>query len=324
MQEQVLTMLAEAGEEGRRYLSGGYIAKELGITRAAVWKYIEAIRADGGIVRAAPRLGYHLVNLDDLLQAGAVSVATSVVGQSYTYLPRVDSTNSEAKRRVRAGCPEGLVVVADNQKAGRGRMGRGWLSVPGKGLYFSVVLFPKHLPMNKVALLTPLTAVAVCRAIIDMTGLPVALKWPNDLFLKGQKVGGILLEAGGEADSVRYAIIGIGINVNLTQDDIPSDLAQIATSLYLSGGSKVARRKLLQKVLSSLDTYYVQSVNEGPESFLSEYRRLCLTLGRPIKFVWQNHTWSGVAQGINDDGGLIVKLDNQETLVLRSGDVHCL
>ena len=221
-----------------------------------------------------------------------MSVATSVVGQSYTYLPRVDSTNSEAKRRVRAGCPEGLVVVADNQKAGRGRMGRGWLSVPGKGLYFSVVLFPKHLPMNKVALLTPLTAVAVCRAIIDMTGLPVALKWPNDLFLKGQKVGGILLEAGGEADSVKYAIIGIGINVNLTQDDIPSDLAQIATSLYLSGGSKVARRKLLQKVLSSLDTYYVQSVNEGPESFLSEYRRLCLTLGRPIKFVWQNHTWS--------------------------------
>ncbi len=324
MQEQIVAVLARASEEGQRYVSGGLMAKELGITRAAVWKYIESIRQDGAKVLAAPRLGYRLANLENVLQAGAVQMTTSIVGRSYIYLPEVDSTNSEAKRRMRSGCRDGLVIVAENQTAGRGRMGRKWHSVPGKGLYFSVVLFPERLPINRASLLVPLTAVAVCKAIINAIDLPVVLKWPNDLLYQGQKLGGILLEAGGEADSVKYAILGIGINANLVEEDIPPELSTIVTSISLAQGKPVGRRTLLQEILTSLDAYYNKFFQQGSEAFLDEYRDLCWTLGKPIKFLWQDQTWSGIAQGIESDGGLRVQLENEDILVLRSGDVHCI
>lgn len=326
MQEQIVALLTEASNEGPCYISGGDIAKELGVTRTAVWKYIESIRKEGGIIEAMPRHGYRLVNPEDLLLAGAVEVKTEAIGKEYVYLPEADSTNIEAKRRLRqqGSLADGLVVVADHQTTGKGRMGRKWHSVPGKGLYFSVVIFPQALPMSKASLLTPLTAVAVCRALVKFTGLPIELKWPNDLMLNGRKLGGILLEASGETDRLRYAVIGIGINVNLTKQDVPDSLADIATSLYLEGGKLVPRRYLLQEVLGFLDTQYREFLTLGSGPMLTEYRRLCSTLGQKIRFMWQDEIWSGLAIGINSDGGLMVETDSNELLILRSGDVHCL
>lgn len=326
MQEQIVALLTQANKEGFRYISGGDIAKELGVTRAAIWKYIESIRKEGGIIEAVPRHGYHLVNPEDLLLAGAVEVKTETIGTKYVYLSEADSTNSEAKRRLRqqGSLADGLVVVADCQTAGKGRMGRGWHSVPGKGIYFSVVLFPEDLPMSKASLLTPLTAVAVYEALVKVTGLPIELKWPNDLMLRGRKLGGILLEASGETDRLRYAVIGIGINVNLTKQDIPDILSDIATSIYIEGGKTVPRRHLLQEMLGFLDTQYGKFLTCGPEPMLTEYRRLCSTLGQRIRFIWRDETYSGLAIGIHSDGGLMVQTDSGESLILRSGDVHCL
>ncbi|NMB13427.1 MAG: biotin--[acetyl-CoA-carboxylase] ligase [Firmicutes bacterium] len=324
MQKQIVATLIRASEPGLRYVSGGDMARELGITRAAIWKYMESIREDGGIVQAVPGRGYRLANPEDVLLAGAVQTDTSIVGREYVFLPEVDSTNSEAKRRIRAGCLDGLVVVAEHQTAGRGRMGRIWHSVPGKSLCMSVALFPEDLPISQAPLLTPLTAVAVYRAIVKVTGLPVELKWPNDLLIGGRKLGGILLEASGETDRLRYAIIGIGINVNSSQEDIPTALADIATSLGIAGNKPVARRHLLQEVLVCLDTYYGNYLKFGPGPIIAKYRELCSTLGQRIRFAWQARTWSGLATEINPDGGLVVRTDSNDTLILRSGDVHCL
>lgn len=326
MQEQIVALLTEASKEGPRYISGGDIAKELGVTRAAIWKYIESIRKEGGIIEAVPRHGYRLVNSEDLLLAGAVEVKTETIGREYVYLPEADSTNSEAKRRLRqqGSLADGLVVVAGCQTAGKGRMGRAWHSVPGKGIYLSVVLFPEDLPMSKASLLTPLTALAVYEALVKVTGLPIELKWPNDLMLNGRKLGGILLEASGEPDRLRYAVIGIGINVNLTEQDMPDTLSDIATSLYIEGGKLVPRRYLLQEVLRFLDTHYRGFVTLGSEPMLAEYRGLCSTLGKKIRFAWHDETYSGLATGIHSDGGLVVEIDSGKSLILRSGDVHCL
>lgn len=317
-------MLIRASEKGQHYVSGGDMAKELGISRAAVWKYIESIRKDGGKVQAAPRRGYRLANPGDLLLEGAVQVETATIGRDYVYLSQVDSTNSEARRCIRAGCRDGLVIVGEDQTAGRGRMGRSWYSVPGKNLCFSVVLFPEGLPINQASLLTPLTAMAVYEAIVKVTGLPVELKWPNDLMLGGRKLGGILLEAGGETDRLRYAVIGVGINVNLAEVEIPDILADIATSLYLAGSKLVPRRYLLQEILISLDAYYEKHLTYGPGPMMAEYRRLCSTLGQRIEFLWQGQTMSGLATAIEADGGLVVRTSSNNTLILRSGDVHCL
>lgn len=323
MQEQIVSMLIKASDYGQRYVSGADMAKALGITRAAVWKYIEAIREDGAEVMATSRLGYRLADPDDVLLAGAVQPNTQIIGSSYEYLGEIDSTNSEAKRRIRSGCQDGLVILAENQTAGRGRMGRKWLSLPGKGLYFSVVLFPVHLSIEQAVLLVPLTAVGVCRALEEF-GIKIDLKWPNDLLYEGRKLGGILLEISGEADRVRYAILGIGINVNLTKEDVPPELADVITSLAMIKGKRVGRRLLLEQMLTSLDDHYGRFTRGGPKTFIDEYRSLCWTLGRSIRFEWQGKILGGFAQEVEADGALRVRLENGDTLLLRSGDVHCV
>jgi BirA family biotin operon repressor/biotin-[acetyl-CoA-carboxylase] ligase len=324
VQARIVGILTRAKEQGMDYVSGGDIARQLGISRSAVWKYIEAIRSDGGIIDAVSGKGYRLVNSEDLLLPGTINVETDVIGREYVYLPEIDSTNSEAKRRIRTGCSDGLVLVAENQTAGRGRMGRPWYSVAGKNLSFSVVLFPAGLPLSRAPLLTPLSAVAVCRAVERVSGLSIELKWPNDLLISGRKVGGILLEAGGEMDHLRYAVIGIGINVNLSREELPEAVADTATSLLIAAGQAVPRRRLLEEILVSLDSYYTKFCSKGAQSILTEYVELCSTLGKEIAFLWHGQRHSGRAVSIAPDGALIVITKSGEMLTLRACDVHCL
>jgi BirA family biotin operon repressor/biotin-[acetyl-CoA-carboxylase] ligase len=324
VQARIAAILTEAKEQGIGYVSGGIIARHLGISRAAVWKYIEGIRSGGGIIDAVPGKGYQLVNSEDLLLPGAINLETDVIGREYVYLPEIDSTNSEAKRRIRSGCSDGLVLAAENQTAGRGRMGRPWYSVAGKNLSFSVVLFPGGISLSQAPLLTPLSAVAVCRAVKKVSGLSIELKWPNDLLIAGGKAGGILLEAGGEMDRLRYAIIGIGINVNLSREDMPDSIADTAASLMLAAGKPVPRRRLLEEILIALDSYYARFCTGEAQSILAEYVDLCSTLGREIEFLWYGQRRSGRAVSIAPDGALIVITEAGERLTLRAGDVHCL
>lgn len=324
MQEQILSMLVDAAENGDICLSGSKIAEQLGISRAAIWKHMQTLRQRGAVLEAVPKKGYTLKNGGDLLLPGAVKFKTKVIGRSYTYMPYIDSTNLEAKRRARQGAPEGLVVLAEDQGAGRGRMGRQWHSVAGKGLYFSVVLRPPDMPLHQAPLLTPVVAAAVRKALATHTGLEVVIKWPNDLLVSGRKLGGILLEAGGEADRLSYGVIGIGLNVNLAPCDLPPALRETATSVLIEKGQPVRRRLLFQDILTYLDEYYLHYLAEGSGGILAEYKSHCHTLGRRVSLQDDRGIQVGRAVELAGDGSLIVQLDEGDITVVRAGDVHCL
>ena len=322
VQAEIVARLIRAHEQSQKYVSGSELARELDVTRSAVWKHIEAIRQDGVKIAAVSRLGYRLSEPDDVLHAGAVDPSTALIGTTYHYLKEIDSTNLEGRRRAKEGCPNGLVILADKQIQGRARMGRQWFSPAGTGIYFSTVLFPENLPTARAALLVPLTAVAVHSALADM-GVQADLKWPNDLLYDGRKLGGILLEISGEADQVRSAVLGVGINVNLMGQDLPEELRDVVISLMEIKNQRMGRRQLLHSMLASLDTFYAD-FQAGSRDFIEEYRRLCWTLGRSIRFEQEGKIYEGTAETIEDDGGLSVRLKCGKMMTIRSGDVHCL
>ena len=225
--EKVLSLLLEQGD---RYVSGEAMSRALGISRAAVWKAIEALRQEGYVIRSAPNRGYRLENAPDRVREGELSgpLAGCRVGGHLLCLETIDSTNTEAKRQAMAGAPDGLVIVSEEQTGGRGRRGRSFQSPKGKGLYLTALLRPRLDP-SQVADITAWVAVAVCDGIEAACGVRPQIKWTNDLVLNGKKLCGILTELGLESESndLDYLITGIGINVNHTPEDFDSEVRPI-------------------------------------------------------------------------------------------------
>src|SRR6185436_500673 len=210
----------------------------------------------GYTITASPRLGYRLsgepdVPLPRLIRRG---LRTRVIGSEIHAARRVTSTNDLALAFAERGCPDGTVVIAESQSGGRGRLGRSWHSPSGAGLWLSVVLRPR-LTSSGAQALTFLGAVAAAQAVRALHGLPVVLKWPNDLYLNGRKLGGVLTELSAEADLIRHAVIGVGLNVNVPAGAFPRDLRETATSIE-AASSTVARLPLLRRMLEEMDARY--------------------------------------------------------------------
>ena len=207
--EKVLSLLLEQGD---RYVSGEAMSRALGISRAAVWKAIEALRQEGYVIQSAPNRGYRLENAPDRVREGELSGPLSGcrVGGSLMCLETIDSTNTEAKRQAMAGAPDGLVIVSEEQTGGRGRRGRSFQSPKGKGLYLTALLRPRLDP-SQVADITAWVAVAVCDGIQAACGVRPRIKWTNDIVLNGKKLAGILTELGLESESnaLEYLVTGI-------------------------------------------------------------------------------------------------------------------
>jgi BirA family biotin operon repressor/biotin-[acetyl-CoA-carboxylase] ligase len=241
------------------------------------------------------------------------------VGQRILFFQEVTSTMDEAARLAtgahgHAPVPEGTVVVAETQSASRGRFQRHWVSQPGN-LYLSVVFRPT---LQTLPLLSILSGVAVARSIRKTTGLNPRIKWPNDVLLDGKKVAGILLESMLEGRSIRYAVVGIGINVGLDTDGI-AEIASFATSLKAAAGREASREGLLRYLLQDLDTLYLQ-VAQG-KSPLAEWRGLLDTLGRRVKVSWGDDTYLGRGEDVDALGNLQLRLDNGQLITLSSGEV---
>ena len=223
--EKVLSLLLEQGD---RYVSGEAMSRALGISRAAVWKAIEALRQEGYVIQSAPNRGYRLENAPDRVREGELSgpLAGCRVGGSLMCLETIDSTNTEAKRQAMAGAPDGLVIVSEEQTGGRGRRGRSFQSPKGKGLYLTALLRPRLDP-GAVADITAWVAVAVCDGIEAACGVRPQIKWTNDLVLNGRKLCGILTELGleSETNALDYLVPGIGINVNQQPEDFSPDIS---------------------------------------------------------------------------------------------------
>lgn len=311
----LLAMLAGADE----YISGEDISRRLGVSRSAVWKYIEDLRRLGYVIEAVSRHGYRLVARPDKLVPTEVraGLATARLGQVVHYFPQIGSTNDMARQLAQQGADEGTLVVAEEQTEGRGRRGREWLSPPGTGIFASLVLRPKLLPAQ-APILTLTAALAGAEAIRELTDLPAGIKWPNDLLINGRKVAGILTEMSAEIDTIFHVIIGIGINVNT--NSFPAELKNMATSLAAEKGQPVSRCRLLQLFLQRLEVWY-DSLLVGREQVLDRWRELSVTLGRQVTILSPNFTVQGQALDIDQEGALLLETADKEQVRILSGDV---
>ncbi|SDC41791.1 BirA family transcriptional regulator, biotin operon repressor / biotin-[acetyl-CoA-carboxylase] ligase [Paenibacillus sp. UNCCL117] len=310
-------------EQSDGFVSGEQLSGQLGVSRTAVWKQIERLKQQGYIFEAAPRKGYRLVSAPEPfpLPAFMAALRTESFGRKLHYYEEVESTQAVAQQLVQAGAREGTLVLAEEQTAGRGRLGRSWHSPRGKGLWFSVVLKPEWLNLAQTPQLTLLTAVAVCRAVRSVTSLDAGIKWPNDLLVGGKKIGGILLEASIENGALLHVIAGIGLSVNLTHEDFPPELLEKATSLAIARGSRVDRSALLAAVLSEWERLYKLYREEGFAPVKLLWEALAVSLGRPIVCTTPQGRIEGIAERIDEQGALILKLEDGSARTLYSGDI---
>lgn len=305
MRSKIRQMLKE---QAGQYVSGEEISRRLNVSRTAVWKHIRALKEEGYDIEGHSRRGYRLCAAPDLLRPEELCphLTTTRLGRCISYLTSTDSTNNEAKKLAAAGCPEGQIVVAEEQVSGRGRLARGWFSPFGKGVWFSIVLRPPFSP-QEAPKCTLLAAVAVSRAIRRATGVECGIKWPNDILVAGRKLVGILTEMSAEMDAINYIVIGIGINVNVEPDDLPPELRDIAGSLRIAAGRSFSRVELLAAVLHELERVYDQTVKDGFAPLLAEWRQESVTLGQTVDVVGSGQQFSGVAEDIDSDGALLVR-----------------
>ena len=307
-------------------VSGEQLSRALGISRTAVWKQIASLRTSGFVIEAVPSRGYRLLAEPEQFAAAALKPllqCCQIMGRQITCFSEAGSTNSEAFRLAESGAPEGTVVLADRQTAGKGRMGRRWESPPAVNLYCSIVLRP-GLPPYEAPQLTFLSAVAVARTIKVITGLQPAIKWPNDLLINGCKVAGLLNEMQAETDRVGFVILGIGVNLNMRFEQFPDDLRSPATSLLLASGRPVSRLQFVARLLHELEQEYQRFLQQGFEPVRREWEQFCNAYGRTVRVETGNQMIIGDFIGIDHDGALLVRLAENRTERILSGDVTVL
>ena len=288
------------------FLSGEDIGRELSISRAAVWKGIKKLREEGYEIEAVTNRGYRLTNPETMYNKRELEqgLKTKTMGQSIYFYEETDTTNNRARELALEGAPEGTLVVAEKQTAGRGRRGKVWESPLGTGIWMSLVLRPQIMPAE-ASVLTLLCGLATAEAIEAETGLSAGIKWPNDILINGKKAVGILTEMDCEMSEVHFVIPGIGINVNTAS--FPPEIAEIATSLYLECGKTVSRRRLVHRVLERLEEHYETFLRTGSfAAMLEDYRKHCITLGKEVH-VLGREPFFAEALDITPEGELLVR-----------------
>ncbi len=309
------------------FLSGEAMSREIGITRSAVWKRINDLRARGYMIEASPSKGYRLLAVPDILSIQEIRGSITdtackdalIIGREIHVFEEIDSTNIKGMELGDSGFPEGTIILAETQTRGKGRLGRRWISPKGN-IYLSVILRPDIQP-SLTPLITLMAAVASASALRKAIYIDAYIKWPNDIILNGKKIGGILTEMNSEMDRINYIVLGIGINVNMDPSSLPPDVRVNATSLKEVIGRDLRRTEILSVLIKELDRWYRIFLNDGPGPVLDEWRRLSLSLEKRVKVTSLNRTIEGLAEEIDDYGRLIVRLDDGRIEKVTSGDV---
>lgn len=314
----LLTLLAE---NATIVISGARMAREIGVSRSMVFQWVKRLRELGVRVQGRAGTGYFLERVPDILTSDMLRqrLKGSLFGKHIYHFFRIDSTNRVALEMGHAGEPEGAVVLAEEQTAGRGRAGRTWQSDRAAGIYVTLLLRPKISPVQ-APLLTMMAGLSARAAILAQIGAAPDLKWPNDLLLGGEKVGGILLEMHAEPSQVRFVIVGIGLNVN--QERFSGDLAATATSLRIETGRPQSRLELLVRLLREFESDYNRFLREGPAAVTAKFEAVSsYARGKRVRVTSGAATFSGVTAGLGPEGLLQVKRDDGQVVTVISGDV---
>ncbi len=314
MKDKILQVLIDHQEE---FVSGEELSKLLGISRAGIWKHIEALRWEGYIIESQTRMGHKLI--DGPLNRFVLNKGLTAqnLGTKFVVRRQVDSTNNLAKELARSGADNGTVVVAEVQQGGKGRLGRCWVSPQG-GIWMSIVLRPQ-MELKDAACYTLLAGVAAARGLNDTCRIQVGIKWPNDLLLNGKKIGGILTEVQGEWQAVDYLVIGIGINFNVHTGDLPADLN--ATSVLIEQGTESNLVLAIQSILTHLERLETLMQSQGLEAVLNEWRELAVCLNCEVIVKDQDGEWVGESVNIAADGSLLVRRPDGSLGQIYSADV---
>jgi BirA family biotin operon repressor/biotin-[acetyl-CoA-carboxylase] ligase len=293
------------------------------VTRAAVWSRIEELRRLGYQIEASPHRGYRLLGCPDCLHADDLASRLEpgcVIGREIRVFQETSSTSDILDKLARDGLREGVVIFAEAQTRGRGRLGRTWVSPAGKGLWFSVLLRPAMRPQATTRL-TVAAALAITRAIRSELPLRPEIQWPNDVTIHGRKIAGVLTEMSGELDRVRHVNLGIGINVNLASEDLTPEIRGTATSLRLALGRSADRPALAAAVLRELDAIYARVLDDPFDSIVGEWSEECSTLGRHVSIRCGSRKIVGRAEALDGEGALLVRTEHGHLERVIGGDV---
>jgi len=318
---QLASLLTLLAENATIVISGARLAKEVGVSRSMVWQWIERLRELGVKVKSQPGAGYFLEQVPDILTPDALKrrLRGSLFGKHIFHFFKTDSTNRVALDLEHAGEPEGAVVLAEEQTAGRGRAGRKWHSERAAGIYVTLLLRPKLAPVQ-APLLTMMAGLSAHSAVQALTGLEVDLKWPNDLLIRGKKVGGILTEMHAEPGQVRFVIVGIGLNVN--QEKFPGELASLATSLRAETGKPQSRMELLVRLLHEFESDYNRFLKEGVASVVERFESVSsYAKGKRVRVTNGTESYAGTTAGLGPEGLLQVEREDGRITAVISGDV---
>lgn len=316
----ILRALRSAGSSG---VSGADLSTQLGISRAAIWSRIEDLRRVGFDIQASPHGGYQLKNSPEVLLADDLLARlgqTRVIGRDIRIFQQTTSTNDVAEKLGRDGVKEGVVIFAESQTKGRGRLGRSWLSLNSRGLWFSILLRPP-LPPQAATQLTIASGAAVARALRRSTGLPAQIKWPNDILVNGRKVCGILTELSAELESIKHLVLGIGLNVNFTREEFPAELRPIATSVRIEMGKEASRAELAVALLRELDEDYQRVIGGRFPEVAEEWEENCGTLGQEVEIMVGRRVLRGRAESLDADGALLLRTSHGLLERVVGGDV---
>ena len=300
---------------------GPKIASEIGVSRSTVWEWVEKLRALGVAIKGHPRYGYQLEKLPDILVPSLVraELPHGEIGHKIIHYFRTESTNGVALGLDAQTGPHGTVVIAEEQTAGRGRLGRNWYSEKSSGIYASIILRP---PLSPAAapILTLLAGVAAHNAVRSVTGLAADIRWPNDVLVDGKKVCGILTEMKAEVDRLHMVVVGIGINVN--HRSMPEELREIATSLALKGGRHYSRLHILAELLRGVERYYHMLLKEGNAAIVREWSAASsYAEGKSVHVKVCGGEYSGITAGLDASGALKVCRDGGSPELLVAGEI---
>ncbi len=318
MRDEILEFFKK--NEGK-FVSGQSMSEACNVSRTAIWKHIQTLRKRGYKIESYTKKGYRLLSSPDLLSPLEVQslLTTKRFGQNYQYTERLESTNTTAKELAQKGAKEGTVVVAEEQLGGRGRISRGWVSPYGKGIWFSIILRPPFSPMEAPKC-TLMAAVALIKAFRYLGLQTAGIKWPNDILVEGRKLVGILTEMSASMEQIDYIVLGMGVNISTSDEDMPKDMQGIVTS-FQGEGVYDDRRYIFATILKYLEEQYDKVIAEGFSSTLQEWKELNIVLGEEVQVRGLDSTYNGIAEDIDEDGNLIVQLpDGTKTRVI-AGDV---
>lgn len=314
--KKIIDILSNAGEN---FISGESISKELGISRAAVWKHINYLKENGYKVEAINKKGYRIVNVDsDILIPERINMNldTKIIGKNIKCMSSVDSTNNYCKNNADS-LDDGSIVISEYQTSGKGRLGKEWQSNSGEGIWMSLIVKP-NIPIYKAPFLTLLTGAAILNAFKNLD-IDANIKWPNDIVLNGKKICGILTEMIAEVEKVDSIIIGIGINVNTMV--FPGELENKATSLKKEG-IEIKRSEIIREFIKEFEILYIPYIENGEKNKIIDIcRKNSMLIGKKVYILNSKNKEKVDCLDISEDGNLIVRHDSGEIEEIISGEV---